>query len=331
MANVGRPAKTVHYRGAKLVAGPKGRDLQSLLSQALRKRRKVGERLDTLTGDEATHQFINRFSEQQSFLFGSLVLYADGTNKLTVLVDLDSEEISPQEVAPPQSKSGKRSEFLDSILYFAVHQNHVIVLQSSALRIKNFESHLLWLLRKADVIDKHAQMVLEESISQVTREQIKASHVKKVMIGQELESEPVTSEGGTRQKAVVKTIRHQPSGVAFDVISNLLKDNRWLEELQLEDSLDESKLHLTVEITYKHSTTEAAQKLLDKIATGLRHFDKDNVAIELKGGGTIKGDDLRVSGKIYVRTHNGVVDESDLYPKLREFLLEQLEHGTIPP
>ena len=76
---------------------------------------------------------------------------------------------------------------------------------------------------------------------------------------------------------------------------------KWFDDLKLEDSLDESNLQVNLEITYFRKTNKDGQLLMDTLATSLRNMDEDDIEITLKGGGTIKGGDLKLSGSISVQ------------------------------
>ena len=109
--------------------------------------------------------------------------------------------------------------------------------------------------------------------------------------------------------------RIRPSGSALTILSNLLGAD-WFQDLNLEDSLDDSRLKIVVEVTYDRRTTDAGQGLLDGIAMSFRNLDEDEAVIKLNHGGKLKGNDLKIYGSITVNTYGGLIDQSDLYPKM---------------
>jgi len=320
--------KTLHYRRATFLQG--NNDLQSVLKKALKKKKNVGQRLENLSSEDHTHRFINRNRNQLGMLFGSLVVYAEGTNHPLVTIETEKTELDIEQIAPP-SKDGKRREFLDSILYFGVKGNHVLLVQSSALTSRHMEAHLFWFLHQAGVLSDEDGVSLNDYTPKATKSKIEKAHVKKVSIGTPLETDPILEgEAPSRSVEKVKRVKYTPRGLGFDFLKVALGD-QWLNRLKLDEALDDSRLQVSLEISYSYSTTEKSQKLLDNIANSLRHVDQDDIRIDLKNKGVIHGKELKLSSRIDVRAYGGVLDESDLYPQMHNWLLESLEQGIIDP
>jgi len=320
--------KTLHYRRATFLQG--NNDLQSVLKKALKKKKNVGQRLENLSSEDHSHRFINRNRNQLGMLFGSLVVYAEGNNRPLVTIETEKPELDIEQIAPP-SKDGKRREFLDSILYFGVKDNHVLLVQSSALTSRHMEAHLFWFLHQAGVLSDEDGVSLNDYTPKVTKSKIEKAHVKKVSIGTPLETDPILEdEAPSRSVEKVKRVKYTPHGLGFDFLKVALGD-QWLNRLKLDEALDDSRLQVSLEISYSYSTTEKSQKLLDNIANSLRHVDQDDIRIELKNKGVIHGKELKLSSRIDVRAYGGVLDESDLYPQMHNWLLESLEQGIIDP
>ena len=141
MAQTG--TRVLHYKRATFLHD--GQDLQSLLAAALRRRQTVGDRMEELHPEERTKRFINSYRSQMGMLFGNLLIYSPDRNQALLTVSPDASELDVRQVAPPEI-GGQRTEFLQSILYFGVRDNHVVVLQSAALRARALEAYLNWLL-----------------------------------------------------------------------------------------------------------------------------------------------------------------------------------------
>lgn len=320
--------KTIHYRRATFLQG--NNDLQSVLNKALGKLKNVGQRLEDLSAEDQSHRFINRNVRQLGMLFGSLMVYAEGTNRPLVTIETDKPELNVEQIAPP-SKDGKRREFLDSILYFGIKNNHVLLAQSAALNSRHMESHLFWLLHQADALSEEDGVSLDDYMPQATRQKIEKAHVRKVSIGTPLETKPAMEEGSSaRSVEKVKRLRYTPSGLGFDFLRVALGD-QWLKKLRLDEALDDSRLQVSLEISYSYKTSEKSQKLLDEIANSLRHVNEEDIRIKLRNNSVIHGKEMKLSAPLHVRTHGGVIDESDLYPKMHEWLVDSLEHGLIDP
>ena len=302
--------------------------LQSLLKHALDKRHKVKDRLEELNSVDGTNRFINTHRNQIGMVFGSFVLYTEGMNRALVRMELEKDELRVEQIAPSKI-GGHNREFLDSIFYFGCKDDHLVLLQSTSLRADDFENHIAWLFGQAKSLDEVNRVILQGSLPNVTQTKIRRSHVKVLRFGQSFETRPVPiPRSGDAAKQ--RKRRFKPIGSTFKILKEVLGP-QWYNGLDLKDSLEDSRLELILEVRYSYKTSDDGQKLIDNIATSMRHVDKDELEIELKGGGKIRSDELKIIKPVQVKTHGGIVDESDLYPKMHEFLAEKIEDGIINP
>ena len=317
--------RTLSYKRATFLNGDP--DLQRLLTAALRRRRAVGERMEELHPEDRTRRFINTHRSQLGMLFGNLLIYSPNRNQALLTVAPDADELDVRQVAPPEV-DGQRTEFLESILYFGVRGNHVVLLQSTALRARAFEAYLNWLLgMQTNLLDGENGVFLADEPSNQVREQVRARGAKLARLTLPLETQSEAQEidaSATRREMT----RFQPVGRAFDVLSDLLGRN-WFTDLDLSDSLDDSRLKVVVEVTYDRRTTDTGQDFLDSIAMSFRHLDEDEAEIRFKRGGKLKGSDLKIYGPVSVVTYGGLVDQSDLFPKMHNWLMEKFEQGVL--
>jgi hypothetical protein len=81
--------------------------------------------------------------------------------------------------------------------------------------------------------------------------------------------------------------------------------------------------------TYKRQTDENSQQLLNNLTTALRNAGDEDMRIELKNGSVISGSELQIKGFKSISAYNGILDPSDVFSKMNEWLLENLEQGII--
>jgi hypothetical protein len=244
-------------------------------------------------------------------------------------IDDENESVEDEKIK-------KRREFIDSMLYFGVLDNHVVLVQSASLRARELEAHLAWLLGTCtEVMDKNSALILQDKLSEEIITKIEKSPVKSVHLGTPIESRVQkdntivnNTELNSETSGFAKKVKWIPCGMGADVIQAALGAN-WFERLDLDSSLDEANLQVSLEITYLRKTTSNGQKMLDNIATCLRHIDEADVKIDLHGGGTIRGGDLKLTGKVSVKTNNGIVDESDLYHQLHSWMVRKVRSNEI--
>ena len=319
--------RTLHYKRATYLEGD--HDLQALLRSALRRRQAVGTRMEELHPEDQTKRFINSHRSQRRMLFGNLLVYSPDRNQALLTVSPDASELDVQQVAPPEI-NGQRTEFLESILYFGIRGNHIVILQSAALRARALETYLNWLLSQDhNPLGEGNGLFLSDEPSNQIRRKVKATGVKSARLAFPLRAEATETGLDVGEQARGRA-RFSPTGSASNILSDLLGVH-WFRDLRLDDSLDDSRLKVVVEVTYDRHTTDSGQGLLDGIALSFRNLDEEEALIRLNRGGRLKGDDLKIFGPISVKTYGGLVDQGDLYPKMHTWLMEKFEQGVLSP
>jgi hypothetical protein len=286
--------------------------------------------MEALDADETYHRLINHHRQRSGMLFGNMFSYSDGTNQLMLIADPNAESFPIEQIAPPADKDGKRREFLESILYFGIYGNHVILLQSTGLRGKQFEQHINWLLLDTKMIGSNENVLLADHPSRATKDKITSVGVKKIVIGKPLvEFMGEANVAATARQQRDKRLKFAPEGLGIDMLQRLIGD-AGMRRLKLEDALD-ANLQISLEIKFKRTTTDEGQDLLDTIATSLRNIDVDEYYIDLNKGGRVEGNEIKLFTPMSVVTTNGLVDQSDLFTKMQQWLTSQLENGLIDP
>lgn len=313
--------KTVIYKRARYLQA--SGNLQEDLAAALRKAKSVGSRKEVLNAHENTCLLINIARTRWKMLFGSVLLYSRGKNAALVTEDDTADDLTIEQLAPPRDESGKRRDFIESLLFFGIKENHVVIMQSMGLRARQFESHLAWLLQtNTQVLSGDDQLELADHATNAAIRQVLKSPIKKVSVGLPLESNAAPQDSRRGKFAF------RPEGVGFDVLSTIL-GKKWLDRMKLDESLDESRLEVEVLVSYTRRTDDMGQGLLNEIASQLRHQDAEDVRIDLANGTRLTGDELKISGPVQVTAYGGLVDPEDLYPRMRDWLTSLLEEGVI--
>ncbi|SUV67099.1 Uncharacterised protein [Acinetobacter baumannii] len=91
-----------------------------------------------------------------------------------------------------------------------------------------------------------------------------------------------------------------------------------LENLKLEDGLDDANLKLKLTLTYNRKTSKSGQKVIDTVASSMRH--NDDYVITLEDGTKVTADNLKMSGKISVETINNKVYNDGLKVQLYNWM-----------
>jgi hypothetical protein len=315
--------KLLHYRVASFLK-PVGQTLQALIEQALAKVTPATERFQDFGRDSDPEagwlRFINTHKSALGMEFGALVMYAPGQHRHTIEVADGVDELPIEQVAPDED--GRR-QFLESMLFYGVKGNHVVLLQSMALRARDLENYLKWLLMKAGLMGDDNSVFLNNYAPENTRKSLTSGDVKSVRIGTPLIDAAVRVQDTTQAKSQ----RTKLWGEGLDVLKSIMSGR--LAELNFDELGAAKDLEVFVEVTYKRSASEPDQKALNRLATAFRHVGDDDIRVELKGGSVLTGTDLQIKGYRSVATYNGLVDPSDLFTQMHNWLLEELDQGSI--
>lgn len=306
---------------------PTGRpSLQAKLAESLHRLKKVGKRKEVLGEDSRYVRTIIYHRSYANMVFGILASYERGTHQLTVADDDEAEMLSVAQVAPPKTDDDKRQEFLEGVCYFGIFKNIIVVVPSRALGTKPLEQHLNWILAQSGQLEMDNRIGLSDEITQATRERILAKHVKEVEIGAPLidfDKSAIQTTGSTKT-----TTGFEFCGFGIDLLRQLLGDK--VDKMRLADAVD-GNIEVTLKVRYKQATTTKAHKLLDNIALAVRHLDEDEVKLKLVGGGDIKGSELKLSTPVSVQALDGIPNPDELFEKMREWLIQQIENKIIEP
>lgn len=327
--------KTVYYKHA-VIAGS-NLSLRDMLQAALSEssgRNKACSRHEPLN-DSGDIRFINHYDNYNGMFFGQLISiesgkvqnflkFDDNSNAYTInpidLNNLDKEELESEKVL--------RREFVDSLLYFGVIDNHVAVLQSSALKARQLEAYLNWFLGSSccNILPDNTPVILSDAIDETMKEKIERSPAKEIKVGTPIISQPLqTSQLTTVANAEVAKVRHTLDAQDTGLIKRFFGLN--LNGKEFSDSLEGSNLSLELTLKFKNSTTKTGQDLIDQIASSLRHIDPEDYSIRLSDKSIIKGGELIVAGPIKLITlPSGAIDEGTLKHDIHVWLVQKADH-----
>ncbi|MGO9718953.1 MAG: hypothetical protein ACLPV2_18485 [Steroidobacteraceae bacterium] len=316
--------RQLHYRRAKIRG--KSEQLHALLAKAVRTLKYPTDRLEPLSDSGPGRRFINYVSTHQGMLCGHVLTYSEGAPQFVLLAKPeehtgDEAASYPLEVLLAQEKDGAKTEFLESILYFCMRGDNVLVLQSRGLRARGFEEHIDWILREAKIFEPENKIFLADQPKLTAARAIKQKGVKRVSIGIPMfdVEAALTSED---QKAQIKV-----AGPIVNALKSLLGAK--FDELKLKDALN-GNISATISLAWTRQTTGKAQNVLDQIAVAMRNIEADDVAIKLNRGGTIKGDQLKLLIPVTIKLKDGVVQQTSLFKAMRDALTTAIEENLIP-
>jgi hypothetical protein len=329
--------KTITYKQVTFHA--KGPILKSILDAALQKLEAVEDRRQSLAPDGETPiwRLIADFKVETAMTFGVLLQYVPNTNPRLLIDDPKAKVLKVEQFTTPNTEDGKRREPLEGLLYFAAYDNHLVFLQSAALRSSHLEQHLAWFLHKSATLEGTNQLMLIDKPPAAVVKKLNNSKVKTLEVGGELMpvsafqavgTSPTETQMplGSKTSTLATTAQSSNSGI-LSALKGLLKADE-AAKLDLE-ALAGSNIEYTLKVTYKGGTTDSGQKLMNTLGVALRHSEDLHTKISLAGGGSITNDEIKLSGPVTLDFHNGEPSKDDVYEAMRTWLLEKLTSGAV--
>jgi hypothetical protein len=321
-----RRQKAVVYKRARFNAD--GLKLRDLLASALPMLPTVGDRRESIapTAESPMWRLIGYHRIQDHFVFGVLMRYIPGLDPAFVVDDPSAEVLTVTQLAAPLTAEGNRRELLEGMLFFGSIDNHVIMMQSSALRSKHLEDHLQWLLRRARLLDDTQVLHLSDQPPQATVDRLAMTQVRSLDVG------GLLAGGGGSQPAERGESTISSSGNAagvLDFLKGLMAPDK--AAALNDEALAGANIHYTLKLKYSYKTTDSGHRFMNEIGSALRHVDDVSTKVYLADGGVLEGDDLRLAGHISIETHNGVPRADEVFEAMRRWLIEKLDSGSLAP
>lgn len=318
--------KTLIYCRAEMLKSKP--TLQAALAKAFKAKAMARERFEMLGGDaeeQRVVRFINDHPEWRGMRFGALLMYTPGRNQHVMDIAKDAESLPVAQLAPPADEAGQRQEFLDSILYFGVLDDHLIVCQSQSLKAPTLDDHLNWLLRESRAVSTDNGLNLCRELSVDLKKRAKRTPVKRVTIGRMMVDDYEELDEGTARKRR----RLRPVGVGPDILRRLLSENIFEGSgIDLESLAGEDDLRLEVSLSYRGRHRDALDNAMRSIVGAAKFVDEQDIKVEFEDG---KGKDgkLFVGERRSIRHVNGLVDPEDMWSKMHEQLRDWLDNDQV--
>jgi hypothetical protein len=329
-----RIQKKVIYKRVEFHTAKAGETLKTLLASALKMKSTFGERkLNVSDADQPIFHMIGSYQDEaKGFVFGTFMTFTPGTDPLYLVDDEQAVNVMVEKLKAPNTVDGKKREFLESIMHFGIIQNHVVLMQSQALKSPQLESYLRWLLHDSAVLAGDNTFQLVDSPSKEVRAKMnKAKGVRAITVGGEVLPPSLMHINKSTDKVETKTEAKSISVTAKQDSSDwgpLAAIKSLLEPAQAAkidfDKLSGSNIELTVTVRYKQNTTEDGHKLMDTLGAAFRNTEDVETAIELIGGGQIKGSELKLDGTIPVTSYDGQLNSSEVFEGMRQWLLSKV-------
>lgn len=291
-------------------------DLQELLGKAIQATQ-VNERQQELNEYEKTFRTINQKWSYRGITMCEMVLIDPGASQPLAVYDESKgvytiDAISTNELS--QERLKRNSDFVNSMLYFGVKGNEVVIMPSQAINVRALENYLTWLLgEKLDLISNESKFALNKNIPRAVEEQIRSSPVRSIEIGSVLSG---TSDDDSEEFVSSESFSINAKSL-LRVLGAKLKD-----ELPFSIS-DDSNIRAKIVISYFRKTNDAGQNFMNHLGTTLRNLDDADVCVTLKNNVKISGEELNLQKVVKIsETDRGLLVNDDISEAMVTWLLD---------
>ena len=303
-------SKKIYYRKAQIKETEL--TLQEMLEKAM-SLVNIRERRESINMDEPIFRLINHHRSYRGMFIAQIVLIDPGASQPVVIYDDEGKEeysitaINPSELNSQEFRKKKR-DFVNSMLYFGVKGNNVVVMPSQALNIRALECHLEWLLaERCNLVTEKSAFALLKEFSKEVSKLIESYPVKSIEIGT-----PISFNN----KPVKEDIYVDDLGIS--VLRSIL--GPVFHDMVPEDVLD-SNLQAKVVISYKRKTNETGRKVLNYLGNNFRNFDDSDVKVKLQEIGDLSHDKLNLHKVIKLtKNERGLYDSTEIASQMINWL-----------
>ncbi len=323
--------KTVNYRRCMAEAPatdttPAKFNLQTLVDDAKNSPKNPRPWMRKIGVDGARSQFLAHLVSKQGCTCGTLVICED--NRLIPLVDAESDGSTWEGTMEPKDASGHKRKFQEQVLFFALKENHVAVLQSKELSISDLQDFLVWFIQSRAELAEGWLFVLQNLPSSSAFQKLKDHDIKGIKIGKNAFSvvktpDPVESPG--KRQHYNKAIKVDPMVMGW--LRQLTKNDALLDEL--EKSKDPGSIYVALEISYKSRSEKDAKQVMQALAATLGGDPEMAPEIRLDGKSKIKGDELTITGSVDVQAPGGNLSADDAMTRVADWLNESIKSGKV--
>ncbi len=291
-------------------------DLQELLGKAIQATQ-VNERQQELNEYEKTFRTINQKWSYRGITMCEMVLIDPGASQPLAVYDESKgvytiDAISTNELS--QERLKRNSDFVNSMLYFGVKGNEVVIMPSQAINVRALENYLTWLLgEKLNLISNESKFALNKNIPRAVEEQIRSSPVRSIEIGSVLSG---ASDDDSEEFVSSESFSINAKSL-LRVLGAKLKD-----ELPFSIS-DDSNIRAKIVISYFRKTNDAGQNFMNHLGTTLRNLDDADVCVTLKNNVKISGEELNLQKVVKIsKTDRGLLINDDISEAMVTWLLD---------
>ena len=326
-----RRSKELIYKRAEF--GKKtGKTLQQHLEGAFKTLSLAGQRAQKLGHDGEDVRLWNLKRQRGLLTCGMFHSWEHGRSQLVVNVDDKATEYQVIASDPPKAAGAKESEFNEGLLFFGVYHNHVLIVQSAALRVSAFNEYLNWLLKEGtDEVEKENRIELMDQIPVKIGGSPRA--LKSIILHPSVKSPPIVVPPRSDSKpSPTKEVRIKVGGSQWAWLRDVLRGMNASvpDDLAFDDDFNPERLQIEIELKWKGRDKDRFETpILDTVMRAFQDVDNPPIRAVTATGQRIEGHELRLKKFESFEVDGRIPVAGDVFDKMQKYLTELLSRGDI--
>lgn len=311
--------KNLIYKIARINKPKTTETLQDLIDKAMQQRKSASSRKQTVDNRVI---LINNHGKYSGTLVAELINYTKGHKQPFAKVDTDAEELEISSLSPED-----KSEFLQSILYFSVFRNSVIISQSMSLRSRQLEDYINWILLETEILEDGSFFILSDHPPLEKEDDIISA--KSIVFDAPVS---ITPEGTNKEGEESQTL-YKLGSIGWDVLKKLLPKEVYLPRtVKASELVGTGDLKVSLKLSWERDRKDDSTAFMDKISNALRHVDDELDYTVFTRSGKITKNDVKLNKSVSVlEGKDGLLQRDDMWKKMLRWLEELINEKRIDP
>jgi hypothetical protein len=247
---------------------------------------------------------------------GELFDYTEGQKQLTAQINDQLPELPLSAITP-----NKGLEFLQSILYFGVRENSVILAQSISLKSLQFQDYLNKLLWLTEVLSKDDYVSLNDQPP--LRKGEKSKSTKGINFSQPIDLNPDLPKKIKEKRGLgIKSISIRPKGDIWDALKKLLPPEFKIpKKIKTNDVVLANALKLKITLEVPNVKKDDSTEFMDNFANQFSHVDEELDYVIHTRSGDITKDMIKLKHSVSVKENSeGLIRREEMWDKMYTWL-----------
>jgi hypothetical protein len=329
--------KELIYKRAEFAAKT-GKTLQQHLNAAWDTLKFAGPRQQKLGHDGEDVRLWNRKVKRGLLTCGMFHSWEHGRSQLVISVTENVSEYQIVATEPPKKAGVKESEYNEGLLFFGVHNNHVLIVQSASLRVSALNDYLNWLLQDAtsEMAKENRLELMDQTPKQIggTSRALKSIILSPSVpagIDEAAAEVPLKAHG---KRPPTKEVKIKLGGSQWGWLRDVLRGMKATvpDDLEFGDEFNADRLQIEIELKWKGRDKDRVETpLLDTVMRAFQDVDHPPIRAVTATGDRIEGHELRLKKFESFEVDGRIPVAGDVFEKMQKYLTELLARGDITP